>query len=125
MLFNTAVLLTRLEGTNKKRFGYDTLWKCKINYTTSCMVDYMSIHEQSTNHISLKIALDVIQSHPLRRTCFGQYQASIWGDWEMGTATCMYLWVCMYVCRLAIRIRGVVYAHMHETMLNIESTIPE
>ena len=34
-------------------------------------------HEQSTNHISLiKTGLDVMQSHPLRRTRFGQYQAS-------------------------------------------------
>jgi len=62
------------------------------------MVDYMSIHEQSTNHISLKIALDVIQSHPLRRTCFGQYQASIWGDWEMGTAMYMYVSLGLHVC---------------------------
>ena len=27
------------------------------------------------NHISLKIGLDVMQSHTLRRMCFGQYQA--------------------------------------------------
>ena len=32
------------------------------------------LHEQSTNHISLrKIGLDVLQSHPLRRMCFAHY----------------------------------------------------
>ena len=37
------------------------------------------IHEQSMNHISLEkkpTAIDVMQSHPLRRTRFNQYQAS-------------------------------------------------
>jgi len=36
----------------------------------------MSVHEQSMNHISLNKGLDVMQSHPLRRARFGQYQAS-------------------------------------------------
>ena len=30
---------------------------------------HADMHEQSMNHISLKIALDVMQSYPLRRTC--------------------------------------------------------
>ena len=37
----------------------------------------LPMDEQSKNHISLiKTGLDVTQSHPLRRTRFGQYQAS-------------------------------------------------
>ena len=37
----------------------------------------LCMHEQSTNYIFLKkIVLDVVRSHPLRRTRFGQYQAS-------------------------------------------------
>jgi len=30
----------------------------------------LCMHEQSMNHISLKIGLDVMQSHPLHRTHF-------------------------------------------------------
>ena len=42
---------------------------------TSCT--HLHIHEQSMNHISLnKASLDVMQSHPVHRTHFGQYQAS-------------------------------------------------
>ena len=33
-------------------------------------------HEQSVNHISLRKGLDVMQSHPLCKTCFSQYQTS-------------------------------------------------
>ena len=42
------------------------------------------LHEQSTNHISLKkIGLDVLQSHSLCRICFAHYLISYA---EMGTA---------------------------------------
>ena len=46
---------------------------------------------ESTNHISLKNKLQVMQSHQPCTMHFGQYQASSayqlgWGNWEMGTA---------------------------------------
>ena len=46
------------------------------NTTYSLYMVLKSCADESTNHISLKkIGLDVTQSHPLHRTCFGQYQA--------------------------------------------------
>ena len=43
------------------------------------LLEYTEIHEQAINHIFIKIKQagpDVMQSHPMRGTHFGQYQAS-------------------------------------------------
>ena len=53
-----------------------------------CVCACACMNNQRTT-FPLKIGLDVIQSHPLRRTHFSQYQAHqlCWSDQEMGTAT--------------------------------------
>ena len=44
--------------------------------SSDLLVLHVLLHEQSTNHIALKNSRDVMQSHPLCRMHFSQYQAS-------------------------------------------------
>ena len=58
-----------------------------------------TVHEQSsTNYISLKkLALDHIQSHPLHRTHFGQYQASSAALEWLGDGNCYHMCASFYI----------------------------
>ena len=47
-----------------------------IIYHSYVSGDTVNVHKQSTNHISQRKGLDVMQSHSLHRTHFSQYQAS-------------------------------------------------
>ena len=55
--------------------------------TITCVYMY----EQSVNHISL-LHVEVVQSHPLCRTCFGQHQAS----------SCLIHFTCAYMYLLVM-----------------------
>ena len=75
--YNSSILLSQnglrsnLRAPNFLKISWGTMPPDPTSLACLC------IHEQSTNHISLiKTGLDVMQSHPLRRTRFGQYQAS-------------------------------------------------
>jgi len=54
-----------------------TMHNTKNNFRFDCSLHFVSrLEKQAPKHLPKRKGLDVMQSHPLRRTRFGQYQAS-------------------------------------------------